>query len=120
MRITFGLLTSMHRACEESGCRLLVVLIPTKETVFADLLLGNPTVHLREAIADLVANEREAVAKLRAFLDRSNIPYVDTLPALRGNIGGQIYALSDHDMHPSRNGYRAIGEAVAGFLGDKL
>jgi hypothetical protein len=120
MRITFTLLTLMDETCREHGCRLAVVLIPTKETVFAELLLGRPSVHLREAIADLVANERRATAELRAFLDRSGIPYVDTLPALRDNLGGQLYAFSDHDMHPSRNGYRAIGEAAAAFFTGRL
>jgi hypothetical protein len=120
MRITFTLLTLMNQACQQQACRLAVVLIPTKEMVFADHLLRNPQVHLREVIASLVENEREATAKLHEFLDRADIPYVDTLPALRRNLGGHLYALSDHDMHPSKNGYRVIGEAVAALLRDNL
>jgi hypothetical protein len=120
MRITFTLLRRMEQACRQHDCRLLVVLIPTKESVFADHLLRNPRLPLWEVVADLVANERQASAALRGFLDDARIPYVDTLPALRRQLGDHLYAASDRDMHPSRNGYRVIGETVAVFLRDKL
>jgi hypothetical protein len=110
----------MEQACRQHDCRLLVVLIPTKESVFAYHLLRNPRLPLREVVADLVANERQASAALRGFLDDARIPYVDTLPALRRQLGDHLYAASDRDMHPSRNGYRVIGETVAVFLRDKL
>jgi hypothetical protein len=116
MRITFELLTRMDRACREQGCRLVVALIPTKEMVFAPHLLRVPGLHLREVISDLVASEIEATAKIRMFLDAADISHVDTLPALRRHLGERLYARSDRDMHPSRNGYRVIGEAVAHHL----
>jgi hypothetical protein len=51
-----------------------------------------------------------------AFLEEERIPYVDPLPALRRRVGDHLYARSDRDMHPARNGYRVIGDAVAAFL----
>jgi hypothetical protein len=50
------------------------------------------------------------------FLDRAGIPYVDTLPALKRNVTRHLYTQSDRDMHPGKNGYGVIGEAVADFL----
>jgi hypothetical protein len=116
MRITFELLGRMDRACREHGCRLLLVVIPTKETVFAEYLLGDPNVRLRDAVADVVEHERVARERLMAFLDTARIPYVDTLAALRSQASGQLYTRSDRDMHPGRNGYRVIGQAVAEYL----
>jgi hypothetical protein len=116
MRITFALLADMDRTCRAQGCQLVVVVIPTKETVFADRLLGAPGLPLREVVGDLVANEAKATAALRAFLQSAGIPYVEPLPELRRNVQQQLYARSDRDMHPSRNGYRVIGETVAAFL----
>jgi hypothetical protein len=116
MRITFELLGRMDRACREHGCRLLVVVIPTKETVFADYLLRDSKVHLRDAIADVVGHERVARERLMAFLDAARIPHVDTLAALRSQVSGQLYTRSDRDMHPGRNGYRVIGQTVAEYL----
>jgi hypothetical protein len=120
MRITLQLLTLMNQTCRQSGCEFVVVLIPTKETVFADHLLRHPRLHLREVIVDLVAHEERARAKVRAFLDQAEIRYLDALPALRRNVAAHLYTPSDRDMHPSKNGYRVIGEAVAAFLENRL
>lgn len=116
MRITFELLAKMNQTCRDHGCRLLVVLIPTKETVFAEYLLRDPQVRLRDVIAQLVDDEAEARRELQAFLARADIPYVDTLLALRRRVGEHLYTRSDGDMHPDAKGYGVIGEAVAEFL----
>jgi lysophospholipase L1-like esterase len=41
---------------------------------------------------------------------------VDTLPALKQSVGNQLYAQTTRDMHPGKNGYRVIGEAVSEYL----
>lgn len=116
MRITMQLLSLMDKTCRENGCQLVVVLIPTKETVFADYLLRAPQLHLREVVAELIIHEEKARKRLGDFLTQAGIPYVDTLPALRREVAGRLYTRSDRDMHPGRNGYKVIGEAVAKFF----
>jgi hypothetical protein len=120
MRITFHLLALMDKTCQENGCQLVVVVIPTKETVFADYLLRDRHLPLRDVISDLVHNEEDATRRLLNFLDQANIPYVETLPALRRKVSDQLYTHSDKDMHPGKNGYKVIGETVAEFLGGRL
>jgi hypothetical protein len=116
MRITEELLALMRRTCEEAGCRLVVALIPTKETVFAEHLRRAPAMPLGSVIAEVIEQEQAARARLVEFLVRSGISHVDTLPALRRRVTAGLYTRSDEDMHPARNGYRVIGEAVAEFL----
>ncbi len=116
MRITFRLLDDMNRKCHERGCRLLVAVIPTKETVFSDYLDGNTEIHLHDAIQETISNERLARTKLFAFLDGAGIPYVDALPGLKAAVEHHLYAPMTTDMHPGKNGYRVIGEQVAAFL----
>ena len=116
MRITFHLLNEMNRACREKGCSLSVVIIPTKETVFAEYLLPAQELHLKDTIKSLIANERVARGKLVAFLDEAEIPYVDALPSLRKTVGDELYYRGPADMHPSKNGYKVIGDVVAGLL----
>lgn len=113
MRITFHLLKEMDRLCRENGCSFAVVIIPTKETVFAEYLQGNPQLHLKEAVDSVIANERAARTELGKFLDEAGIPYVDALPALRQAAGEEIYYRGPADMHPNANGYRVIGTAAA-------
>ena len=116
MRITFELLKQMDMASRENSSHFVVVLIPTKETVFADYLLSNPQIHLSEIIEKLICDEEAARKQLIEFLDKAGIPYVDMLPALRREVSKKLYTRSDRDMHPGKNGYKIIGEAVAEFL----
>jgi len=116
MRITFELLKKMDQTCKERGCRLLVAIIPTKETVFSEYLEKNSSVHLYEALQKVIVNERAARKVLIEFLDSAEIPYVDTLLALKQSVGRQLYAQTTRDMHPGKNGYRVIGETVAQYI----
>jgi hypothetical protein len=116
MRITFHLLKEMDNACKQEGCKLLVVTIPTKETVFSDYLEKNAEVHLHEVLERLITNERLAENALVAFLAGEGIAHLDMLPALKQSVGNQLYAQTTRDMHPGKNGYRVIGEAVAEYL----
>ncbi|MCS6316240.1 MAG: hypothetical protein H8K05_00345 [Nitrospira sp.] len=116
MRITFHLLEEMAKACRQEGCQFLVVIIPTKETVFAEYLEKKPDLHLHEALRRVISNEQATRKTLLDFLVGADIAYVDTLPALRRSVGQQLYAQTTRDMHPGKNGYRVIGEAVAEYL----
>jgi hypothetical protein len=116
MRLTFELLARMNALCRENNAQFAVVVIPTKETVFAEYLRRDPNLHLRPVIDELIDNEKGATAKLAAFLESASIPHIDTLPALRRNVSHQLYTRSDRDMHPGKNGYKVIGDEVARFL----
>ena len=116
MRITSALLRGMNDEARRAGARFAVAIIPTKETVFADYLLRDPGIHLRNEIQDLITTEAEATHQLVEMLDNVGIPHVETLPALRRNVRNQLYVRSDKDMHPNKNGYHVIGNAVAEFL----
>jgi hypothetical protein len=116
MRVTMDLLQRMNDLCKESGARMAVVIIPTKEMVFADFLLQDPALHLGDVIKESVTSETQARARLFEFLDNAGIPRIDTLEALRRDVSDQLYTHSDRDMHPGRNGYHVIGDTVARFL----
>ena len=116
MRITFHLLKEMDRACIRAGCKFLTVIIPTKETVFAEYIAKNPQMHLRDALDRVIVNEKSAKADLVAFLSGEGIAYVDAVPALRRAVKDQLYAQTTRDMHPGKNGYRVIGDTVAEYL----
>lgn len=116
MRITFELLRRMDLMAREAGAQLVVVIIPTKETVFADHLLNEPETHLRGVVDEVVTSERVVTRQLIEYLDRAAIPHVETLEELRRHVSEQLYTHSDRDMHPGSNGYRIIGEVVAEFL----
>jgi hypothetical protein len=116
MRITFELLKQMNEICQQNHVQFLVVVIPTKETVFSEYLEHNSKIPLDDVIDSLLLNERSARAQTFQFMTANNIFYVDPLPALKRSVGEGLYYAGATDMHPSKNGYRVIGEAITEYL----
>ena len=112
MRITLELLAEMNEVSRRENIRFVVAVIPTKETVFADFIEHNAQLPLSGVLDKLVAGEREARAKDIRFLRGSR-------HRVRGSPAGaqavrrpRALCRSAADMHPNRNGYRVIGEAI--------
>jgi hypothetical protein len=116
MRITFELLKEMSEICQQNHIEFVVTVIPTKEMVFSDYLENNSKIPLDDVINRLLVNERSARQQTFQFLTISHIAYVDPLPELKKNVSQGLYARSAGDMHPNKNGYRVIGEAIAATL----
>jgi hypothetical protein len=112
MRITFELLREMSELCRQKQVDFLVVVIPTKEMVFSNYVEHNSKLPLSEVLDRLAVNEQLARERTFSFLSVSGIHYVDALPALKGSVEHQLYARTAGDMHPNKNGYRVIAEAV--------
>jgi hypothetical protein len=116
MRITFEMLKQMNDIAQQNNIQFVVVVIPTKPMVFSNYLEHNSQIPLDDVIDRLYVNERLARAQTFKFMTEANISYVDALPALQKSAGQGLYASSAADMHPNKNGYRVIGEAVAEAL----
>lgn len=116
MRISFELLKEMKDLCDQQQIKFVVVIIPTKEQVFSDYLEHNPKLPLHDVLDELIANERVARTKTFQALTDAGITYVDSLPALKASLSTQLYARTAADMHPGKNGYRVIAEAVSRAL----
>lgn len=117
MRVTFKLLAEMNELCAKHGARLVVVIIPTKESVFARYLEKNQNGELGEIARKVISNERMCRERLIEHLNANKIPFVDSLPALvQASASDKLYANSAQDMHPNKNGYRVIAEAISAKL----
>jgi hypothetical protein len=112
LRISLAAIRRMHERAAVGGVRFLVVLIPTKETVFRDLW-QNPASSYRS----LMENEERMWRTTKAFLERHGIEHLDALPALRERLaaGIQPYQVSI-DGHPNEQGHGAIARLVAAHL----
>lgn len=116
MRITFELIKQMNQICQQNHIQFVVVVIPIKEMVFSDLLEHNPKLPLNDVLDKLLPDAYSAQAQTFKFLGDQQIPYVDPLPALKAAREQGLYALSSGDMHPGKNGYHVIAQAVASRL----
>lgn len=112
LRITKELLTRINAKAEASGTRLLVVLIPTKESAYADVLRERGA-RLHETHEKLIRQEAAARAEIQALCERERVACADALPRLSEGIrsGAQLYSQGS-ESHPHASGYALIA-AVA-------
>jgi hypothetical protein len=114
-QVAFHALAALASKHEDS--RLLVVLIPTKELVFAEIAADSAST---EFYASLLDFERRHWEETRAMLEEEGIAFVDTLPALRAALGrgAPIYHESS-DGHPASEGHAVISEVVHSALAER-
>jgi hypothetical protein len=115
LRLSLDQLDAMATEARAAGTRYLVVLIPTKEWVYAPWV---PKLDRAEdsALGLLLEQEAEVHRQVRVWLDGRGIEYLDLESALRDAAAtGPIYP-ENEDGHPTSAGYAAIAQAVAEAL----
>ncbi len=113
-RIALDAIANISVDLSLNNTQFLVVLIPTKLLVFSPQV-ERPS----DAYSELVTNEEEMWTKTKAYLAKSEIAFVDTLPAFRDavNKGIQPYKISA-DGHPNAAGHRVISDVVLQWVRD--
>lgn len=102
---TVAALRTIQARCRAAGAALLVVLLPTKESVFA------PRAPSDVLLANLAAIEQRLRETLMARLATDRVDVLDTTPLLQA-APEQPY-FEDIDGHPNASGHRLIAQAVA-------
>ena len=112
LALALGFFDNMNKLAEENGVRFLVVILPTKESVFGELIEGNPALQYSGEIDRLLLNERQVSAEAESYFDEHGIPYLNLLGPLReAALREQIYP-NNYSGHFNRNGNRVIAESI--------
>lgn len=112
MSISLRVMREIAARCRRRGCALLVVLIPTKETVFEPYV--DPA-QRRLGYEKLVGHERALRARSTHLLSTGGIAVVDATAVLDACISsGQNPYSSSTDGHLSPAGHAAIARLLAG------
>lgn len=112
VEVTLRALEEIRDETQQSGAELLVVLLPTKEYVFATRTL-DMSGHV--GFEALVRAEDDLHREVISFLSSRNITFVDPLPALRGSAQQPFF--EDADGHPNEHGHELIANLVADAIG---
>jgi hypothetical protein len=100
----------------DKGIELTLLLIPTKEYVFAEAYRENYT-EVPAAYTRLLKTESEIWAEMMSFLEERGIDYLDMAIPLKKALGEGIPPyLESWDGHPSPQGHEAIARAIAEYL----
>jgi hypothetical protein len=119
LRITLELINQMSELCRKKGINFLVVLIPTKETVYSDFIKNNNSLPNSQTIDELIRSESELNDKVKSYLKRHDIAYVDVLGHLRNAAGSvQLYP-TNFGGHTNKNGYEIIANSIHQYLSEK-
>jgi hypothetical protein len=115
LRITKDALSRTQQKVTSKGAKFLVLVIPTKELAYAELMQqeGRST----GAYQLLIEMENRVRGDVLSFCAQKGLVCVDTLPSLRSAIARreQIYP-SSTESHPNSNGYRVLAEVVNGAM----
>lgn len=114
---TLDTFDAIHATCRERGIRCVVLLIPTKESVYWELVQEGSPAASYAPLSRLVAQEEAVREALIDHFWSRGIEWVDPLPALRRAVGERRLYPANADGHPNGEGYRVIASAVRDELG---
>ena len=116
LRITKELLARIRAKADAAGARLIVLLIPTKESAYADVLRARGA-RLHETHEKLIRQEAEARAEILALCGRERMACADAHPRFSEAVGrGERVYPQSTNSHPRGEGYALMSAAV----GDEL
>ena len=116
LRLSLEFFNRMNMLLEGTDTKFLVVIIPTKESVYAEYIEGDKSLPASEKLDRLIANEREVNAEVKEYFDAHGIAYVDVLGALSQKAGSEQLYPANFGGHTNGNGYRIIAETINGYL----
>jgi lysophospholipase L1-like esterase len=112
IRIAFKLLDQMNDTCKTRGIKFSLVLIPTKELVYARFIEHNKAVKNGDIIDEVIASDRILRQKVMDFCRDRGIPLADPLPRMEAAAGQEPIYHNDFNDHPSATGYALIAATV--------
>ena len=116
LTLTLNFFNKMNQLAKDKGVGFLVVIIPTKETVFAEYISSSPELAENRKLNNLIQNE-EVVSKLvQRYFGDHGIAYVEVLEPLRIAAGTEQIYPNNFGGHSNKNGYKIIAESINKYL----
>jgi hypothetical protein len=116
LRISLDLIDRMNVICKEKKTEFIVLLLPTKESVYSDFIGNNGSLPSTETIDELLRNESEVRNIVINHLDKNNIAFINVVDALRDRTRYEQMYPKNFGTHSNKNGYRIIAGSVNKYI----
>jgi len=116
LRLTLEFFNKMNQLAKEKVIDFLVVIIPTKESVFSEFILTSDELSNSEKLKRLIENEDVVNKVVKAYFKDHGIAYVDVLEKLREAAGREQIYPNNFGGHSNKNGYRIIANSINQYL----
>jgi len=116
LRLTLEFLNKMNSLAQQENIDFLVVIIPTKESVFSEFILKSDELANSIKLKRLIQNEDVVNKLVKTYFKDHGIPYVDVLEPLRNAAGSEQIYPNNFGGHTNKNGYRIIAESINQYL----
>jgi hypothetical protein len=111
LRIAWNVFRRMNHQAKEQKAQLIVVLIPTKELVFKDVVYASID-KVPDTYRTLIEREETIWRNTKQFLQDNRISYIEPLPALRAAFSEkQPYPISANS-HTNSFGHEVTAKAI--------
>src|SRR5574341_872381 len=106
----------MNELSKRRSIDFLVLLIPTKESVFSEFIEHNSDMPSSDIIDKPISNERQVNQFVKSYFKNHGIEFIDVLDPLRNAAGLiQLYP-NNFGSHENKNGYRIIAKTIEKYL----
>ena len=120
LRITKKAFSQMMKQTGSEGAQMMVVLIPTKERVYCDIVARTST-SFPESFARLCEVEKQIKEDLIGFLMAERIPHVDVGHAMEAMVPKHVRMFPEEtDGHPQAVGQNVIARTIFDAISRKL
>lgn len=118
MEITKRVFSDMRSVASKNGMRLIVVLIPTKERVYSQLMKKAGYIDRYPRLGDAIDQENLVRDEIEGDLTQLKIETLDLLPSLEASVGeNDLFPRTD--SHPNKQGYLVIAKTINRYLDDQ-
>ncbi len=119
LRLTLDFFNKMNRIANENKIDFLVVIIPTKETVYSDLISESGELANSYELTKLIQNEKVVNKVVQTYFTDHSIPFVDVLEPMKEVAKTEQIYPNNFGGHSNNNGYRIIAESISKFFKSK-
>jgi hypothetical protein len=116
LELSLNFFNKMNELAAKNGLGFLVVIIPTKESVYGEFIEGNRGLQYSDKIDRLLENERRVNKMVQSYFKEHNIPYLDLLGPLGNAAKHEHLYPNNYSGHFNDNGNRVIAESIKQYL----